>query len=144
AFNLGERRSEELMALLEDERKWYRDHARRVLGERREQSLDAELRRLARERRGQLALEALWTANLISGMNSEWAVALLDHPDAPVRSWTLRLLNDDELNTPQMRERLVGLARSEPDAEVRSELANTAARLESAAALRVLRELIRR
>lgn len=43
-----------------------------------------------------------------------------------------------------MRQRLVGLARSEPDAEVRSELASTAARLEADAALAVLHELIRR
>jgi len=67
---------------------------------------------------------------------------MLDHPDAPIRSWTVRLLNDAGSIT--MRQRLVGLARSEPDAEVRSELASTAARLEVDAALAVLHELIRR
>jgi putative membrane-bound dehydrogenase-like protein len=143
-FNLAQRSSRELIELLGDQRKWYRDEARRVLGDRKEQSLVPELRRLARERRGQLALEALWTANLISGMDSEWALALLDHPDAPMRSWTLRLLNDAGSITAPIRQRLVDLARSEPDAEVRSELANTAARLEPNAALAVLHELIRR
>jgi mono/diheme cytochrome c family protein len=43
-----------------------------------------------------------------------------------------------------MRHRLEGLARSDSDAEVRSELAGTAARLEADAALTVLHELIRR
>ena len=61
-------------------RKWYREQARRLLGERRDQSLVARLRRLARDERGQLALEALWTANLISGMDAEWALDLLDSP----------------------------------------------------------------
>jgi mono/diheme cytochrome c family protein len=75
-------------------------------------------------------------------MDSEWALALLDHPDAPIRSWTVRLLKD--AGSIALRQRLVGLARSEPDAEVRSELASMAARLEVEAALAVLRELIRR
>jgi mono/diheme cytochrome c family protein len=43
-----------------------------------------------------------------------------------------------------LHQRLVGLARSEPDAEVRSELAHTAGRLDTDAALAVLYELIRR
>ena len=132
------------MVLLGDERKWYREQARRVLGERKDPSLVPRLRRLAREGRGQLALEALWTANLISGMDAEWALALLDHPDAAIRFWTVRLSGDAGSITPPMRQRLVALARSEPDAQVRSELAGIAARLEPEAALAVLRELIRR
>jgi putative membrane-bound dehydrogenase-like protein len=143
SFNLEQRSSQELVALLADHRKWYRDQARRVLGERKDQSLVPELRRLVRERRGQLALEALWTANLISGMDAEWALVLLDHPDPAIRSWALRLLPAGSITRP-MGERLAGLARSEPDAEVRSELASAAARLETNSALAVLRELIRR
>ncbi len=151
-FDLARRSSQDLIELLGDNRKWYRDHARRVLGERRDQSLVAQLRRLAREGRGQLALEALWTANLISGMDNDWALELLDHPDAPVRSWALRLLNHaGSITRPSgtergegVRKRLVALARSEPDAEVRSELASTAGRLDADVALAVLRELIGR
>jgi mono/diheme cytochrome c family protein len=115
-----------------------------VLGERKDQSLVPGLRRLARERRGQLALETLWTANLISGIDPEWALALLNHPDAAIRLWTVRLLNDAGSIAPPLRLRLVELARSEPDAEVRSELAGLAARLEPDDALAVLRELMRR
>ena len=77
-------------------------------------------------------------------MDSEWALALLGHPDVPVRSWTVRLLNGAGTLTPAMRQRLVTLARTEPDAEVRSELAGIAARREPDAALAVLHELIRR
>jgi len=137
-FNLAERSSQELVELLGDKRKWYRDQARRILGERKDQSLVPQLRRLVVEGRGQLALEALWTAHLISGMDSDWALPLLDHSDAPVRLWTLRLLKDPSA------ERLARLARSEPDAEVRSELAHVAGRLNTSGALAVLQELIRR
>ena len=143
-FDLARQTSQDLIQLLGDERKWYREHARRQLGERKDRSLVPQLQRLARERRGQLALEALWTANQIAGMDSEWALDLLDHPDAPVRWWALRLLNDTEPAAPQIHERLVKLARTERDAQVRSELANTAARLQTRAALAVLHELIRR
>src|SRR4029078_9562192 len=134
-FNLAQRSSQELIALLGDQRKWYRDRARTLLSERKDQSLVAELRRLARERRGQLALEAVWTANLIAGMDPDWALTLLDHPGAAIRSWRVRVLRDAGSITPSMRQRLAELALSEPDAEVRSALAGLAARLEPDAAL---------
>ena len=143
-FNLAARSSQELVELLGDKRKWYREQARRLLGERRDQSMVARLRRLARDERGQLALEALWTANLISGMDAEWARDLLAHPDASVRFWTVRLLNPTVSNLRLLHDTLIVLARSEADAEVRSELAYATARLEPAAALAVLQELIRR
>jgi putative membrane-bound dehydrogenase-like protein len=157
-FNLARRSSADLVTLLGDKRKWFREQARRLLGERRDPSLVAGLRRLARDERGQLALEALWTAHLISGMDDGfhptaqttrggdhgWALDLLDHSDAPVRLWVLRLLGRAGSIGRPLQERLVTLARGEPDAEVRSELANTAARLEPASARAVLQELIRR
>lgn len=143
-FNLAQRSSQQLIAMLGDNRKWYREQARRLLGERGDHSLLDQLRRLARERRGQLALEAVWTANLISPMDADWALGLLDHPDASVRSWALRLWHHAKPLTRPLHERLVRLARSEPDAEVRSELASVAGRLETDDALAVLQELIRR
>jgi putative membrane-bound dehydrogenase-like protein len=143
-FDLAKRSSQDLIERLGDGRKWYREHARRLLGERKDRSLVPQLRRLALERRGQLALEALWTANLISAMDHDWARLLLEHPDAPVRSWALRLLSDAGAPAEPMHQSLVRLARTEPDAEVRSELASTAARLEATAALPVLQALIQR
>ena len=142
--DLARRSTPELIESLGDSRKWYRDHARRLLGERRDGPSVERLRRVALERRGQIALEALWTANLISGIDAGWARALLDHPDAPVRAWTLRLLTDAGSIAPGLRERLIELARGEPDAEVRSELASMAGRLATSDALPLLEELIRR
>lgn len=90
-----------------------------------------------------LALEALWTANLIAGMEDPWALELLDHPDAPVRLWTVRLLDTASV-APPMRDRLVRLARTEPSSEVRSELAGAAARFETGPALAILGALVQR
>ena len=49
-FDLARRSSQELVELLGDKRKWYREHARRVLGERRDSRCVPQLRRRARER----------------------------------------------------------------------------------------------
>ncbi len=129
--------SQHLVAQLGDTRKWYREQARRLLGERRDKAIVPELERLARTSRGTLALEALWARNLVVGMDTGWALELLDHPEAAVRLWTVRLL-DPRSVAPPMRDRLVRLARSEPSAEVRSELAGAAARFDADAALAVL------
>ena len=142
-IDLARRSSDELVALLDDRRKWYRDQARRLLAERGESAVGQRLKQVARDARGQLALEAVWTASQIAGMDAEWAAALLDHPDAPVRSWTLRLLDPGSI-TLRLQERLVALARGEPAAEVRSELAGMVTRLRPGAALPVLHELIQR
>jgi putative membrane-bound dehydrogenase-like protein len=142
--NLAAQSTGQLVELLGDKRKWYRDHARRLLGERRDRSTLPELRRLARESRGQLALEALWTADQIGGMDPDWAQQLIAHGDAPVRLWTVRLLPGVTPTPPALRQKLVALARAEPDPEVRGELANAAARLEPQLARAVLQELIHR
>jgi mono/diheme cytochrome c family protein len=136
--------TQQLVQLLGDERKWYREHARRLLGERQDRSLVPELRQIVRDRRGVPALEALWTANLMAPIDPAWTSELLAHPDAAVRAWALRLFRPAGPVAPSMRDTLVRLARTEPDAEVRSELANTTARLTADAALAVLGALAER
>ena len=144
APDLAKRSTEQLVDLLADSRKWYREQARRLLGERKDRTQLSRLHRLAREGRGQLALEALWTAHQIAGTDDGRVLGLLDHPDVAIRSWALRLLDDAPSLPRPLLEKLVALGRAEPDAEVRSELAAAAARFETAGALAVLRELIRR
>ena len=139
---LAARRTPELAALLGDDRKWYRTHARRLLGERGDRSIVPEL--TAARARGHLALESLWTSHLLGGIGAGSARELLDHADAAVRLWTLRLTDSRGLSSPELRERLIAMAAGERDAEVRSELAHTTSRLDAATALAVLEVLIRR
>src|SRR5688500_13589533 len=162
--DLARRSTPELIESLGDSRKWYRDHARRLLGERSDGPSVERLRRVTRERRGQLAREALWTANLISDIDGEWARALLDHPESLVRGGTLPPPSGAPASPgpggtgrgggpaasgasaggqTTLRGRLIALARREPDPEVRSELASMAGRLPTSDALRLLAELLR-
>ncbi|MEX0928686.1 MAG: PVC-type heme-binding CxxCH protein [Balneolales bacterium] len=143
-FDLASLSGEELADLLDDERKWYREQARRLLGERKEYSLVDRLQRQALEERGQLALESLWTVNLIDGIDPDWALRLMDHPDAGIRSWIVRLLGDTGEVTAPLLQHMVRLARTDPDLGVRSQLASTARRLGVSEALSLLRELISR
>ncbi|SHF69284.1 putative membrane-bound dehydrogenase domain-containing protein [Fodinibius roseus] len=143
-FDLTEASNGELIALLSDERKWYREQARRLLGQRADRSVLPRLRELATSEKGQLALEALWTIHLIEGLDQRWALELLGHPNPYVRAWTIRLAADTRQLRGAFRNRLTELARSEPHAEVRSQLAASLRRLDPGQALPVLRELIGR
>jgi mono/diheme cytochrome c family protein len=77
-------------------------------------------------------------------MDSDWALTLLDHLDPPVRWWALRLLDRPTSIPRPLHKKMVALGLREPDAEVRSELANAVGRLETRDALAVLDALIRR
>lgn len=141
-FNLGELTSEQLVGLLADEREWYRTQARNLLGERKDKAVIGSLRKLAEDNTGQIALEALWATNLIEGLDQEWALQLLDHPNESVRSWTIRLLGDRRIITPELRKRMIVMAAEEPSVEVRSQLASTSKRLPTEDALGILNKLI--
>ncbi len=143
-FNLAEASNDELVALLSDERKWYREQARRLLGQRADQSVLQQLRTMVTTEKGQLALEALWTIHLMEGLDQGWAQQLLGHDNPYVRAWTIRLAADTKQLRGAFRDRLVRLARNEPNAEVRSQLAASIRRLNIEDALPVLQELIAR
>jgi putative membrane-bound dehydrogenase-like protein len=104
-------------------------------------SVAMRLRAELPELRGQKALEALWVVHLYDGLDDKLADKLLGHEDADVRAWTVRLLGDREFvreerpfaltpsyNTASLVDRLVELARTEQDPQVRSQLACTAKR----------------
>ncbi|MDX1618829.1 MAG: c-type cytochrome, partial [Balneolaceae bacterium] len=143
-FDLTELGNEELIGMLSDKRKWYRGQARRILGERGDRSILPRLREMLGSDNAQAALEALWTANLIDGIDREWASELIGHPDPHIRAWTVRLLGDARTISTPVRNRLVRLAATEPDAEVRSQLAASSRRLAPDDALPILRKLIGR
>lgn len=77
-----------------------------------------------------VAIEALWSLNVLGGFNEELAGALLDNPHAAVREWTVRFLGDPEQELPEeLAHRLDAFAETEYQVGVLQQLACTARRL---------------
>jgi putative heme-binding domain-containing protein len=144
AVDLGKLSTAELIGLLGDDNRWTRQTALRLIGDLKDGAVIPQLKRLIKERSGQIALEALWALNLSGGLNESVALETLTHADPYVRLWTIRLLGDDKHVSPAMVDRLVRLAKTEPHLEVRSQLACTARRLPASACLPIIRQLLTR
>lgn len=90
----------------------------------------------------QLALESLWLLYRTEGMTDALAAAGFASPAPEVRAWTVRLLGDERRVSPPALKNLTDLAASEPNLEVRAQLACTAKRLPAADALPIVRNLL--
>ena len=109
---------------------WHADRARRILAERRDQSVIPLLQqRLVEAKDPLIVLQHLWALSVSEGLDDATATKLLDHPDASVRWWAVRLLGDRKQVSPIMQRRLQQLAGNERDVMVRCQLAATARRL---------------
>jgi len=120
-------------------------------------SLVPKLKKLVAENTGQFALECFWTLNASGGFTDEVALQTLEHKDEFIRYWTVRLLGDRypparfSTSTRQpkplpgaLQKKLEALARVEPEAQVRAQVASTAKRLPGVNALPILREAMYR
>jgi putative heme-binding domain-containing protein len=141
-FDLGKKSTAELVQVLREGNKWFRREALRLLGDRRDNSVAAELTQLMEDNSGQIALEALWALNLCGAWNDGLALKALDHQNPFVRVWSTRLLGDAGQVSPGMAARLADLAASETNVEVRSQLASTAKRLSAEQGLPIVRKLL--
>jgi putative heme-binding domain-containing protein len=136
--------SKELVALLTHPNHWYAGEARRLLAERRDPAVLPGLRKAVLDNQGRLALESLWALYVSGGFDEALAEKLLAHADEHVRAWTVRFLGDDKKVSPAIRGRLIALARREPSATVRSQLACSCKRLPADDCLPIVRELLGR
>lgn len=141
--NLAKMSSRELIALLNHPNDWQRREARRILGERHDDSVVPTLRRMILDNKGELALESLWALYVSGGFDEYFAGNFLNHPNEDVRSWTVRLLGDDNKVSAKTRERLIALARCETSSVVRSQLACSCKRLPAEDCLPIVGELLR-
>ena len=142
-FRLGKPFAEEslLETALRHPNRWHRETALRLLGDQKNSQWIPLLRKTLREESGQAALQALWAIKLCGGFGQEVALENLNHPNAHVRRWTVRLLGDQGEVSPGTAKALIKLAKNEPDAETRSQLAATARRLPPKDALPILGQL---
>jgi putative membrane-bound dehydrogenase-like protein len=146
SMDLNKLPSAEIVGLLNHPNDWYRREANRILAERRDPVVLAELRTMVREHKDHLALEALWALYVSGGFDETMAAELLHHPFSDVRAWTIRLLADHRTSevSSTILAALMDLARNEQDPVVRSQLASTCKRLLGNQGLAIVRELLRR
>lgn len=143
-FDLARMSGDELIELFSHPNKWFRQEAVRVLGQRRDAAVMPKLAALALSDQHPGALEALWALNLSGGFNDAVAAQALRHGNPHVRRWAVRLLGDVRHASPALARQMVLLAQSEPDVEVRSQLASSAKRLPAQVGLPIVRQLLAR
>ncbi|MCZ6674421.1 MAG: ThuA domain-containing protein [Verrucomicrobia bacterium] len=141
-LDLGKLNSRELVELLRDKRRWYRETARRLLNQRQDRSVLPHLRSWLLDEKGQTALEALWVINLLGGFDKEVRRTALNHENPFVRKWAVRLIGDERNATGWELSMMRDLAAGDPNVEVRQQLASTAKRLQSLGGLAIVHELM--
>ena len=142
--DLGKLSSGELINVLKHPNKWHRQTAQRLLADGRDKSIVPRLTSFMMKGDGQFALECFWAINHCGGFNPRLAEHTLTHSHPFIRHWTIRLLGDDHLMTPTLRAKLIKLAESETNAEVRSCLAASCKRWAAKDSFPILVALIRR
>ncbi len=142
-FDLANLSSAALVKLLRGTNGWFAGRARVLLASRRDPSVYPELRRMAlAPDNGRQSLQGLWALYVSGGFDDGIASRLLRHPYPYVRSWTVRLLGDANKVSPGISRQLAALARADPSAVVRSQLASTAKRLRAADAAPIITALL--
>lgn len=137
--------SAELVSYLGSSNNWYVSKARRILSDRRDASVIPALRDMALQTTNySLALQGLWGLYVSGGFNDSLAAKFLAHPNPVVRRWTVRLLGDDNHVSRKISSLLAQMAGTDPDADVRSQLASTAKRLPATDGLPVVKNILAR
>lgn len=143
-FDLSKLSNDELLEMLRHDNKWYRQKTQRVIGDRRDTAMLPKLTEWLLNGSDQLALEALWAIYQIGGLDEALTLQALEHRDPHVRRWAVRLVGDSRDASPKIAAKLREMAESEPDVEVRSQLACSAKRLPPPIALPMIRGLLGR
>ncbi len=160
SFDLAKLSDDELIQLFVEPNRWWRETASRLLIDRMDRGTLPKLAGAVNDTTGQVALEALWTWHALAGRTALSSVdrsiaQFLKHRDPQVRLWATRFAGDPfvgALDTGGMNSRpdqparidaraLPALAETEPDLEVRLQLAATARRLPGDQALPIIRAL---
>lgn len=137
--------SDALVGLFDHPNAWYSREARRILMERKDPAIRPRLVEIVRaEKEAKRALEALWALHVSGGLTDDLAMEFLDHTVDQVRAWTVRLLGDRKQVASRFDYRLAELARREPSAIVRSQLACTSKRLSGPVGLAIVDRLLGR
>ncbi|MCA9266876.1 MAG: ThuA domain-containing protein, partial [Planctomycetales bacterium] len=143
-IDYGRMSSLELVRQLASPQRWVRQTALRLLGDRRDAAVVPELWKNLESSTGQLALESLWALNASGSFDDAAAYRLLAHDEPSVRQWTIRLAADERAVSSRVAARLAEMAASEPQLDVRVQLACSARRLPAAQTLPIVANLLER
>ena len=131
-----------LIALHSHLNDWFVRRARRMLTERRDPEAILPLSTMvATSTQPQLRLEALWTLASCGGLTDGLAMELLRDADPFLRRATVQLSGDERRISTQVVHAMMDIAPTEPDVTVRAQLACTARRLPSHAAIQLAKRL---
>lgn len=128
-FNLAERTTAQLVALLDDPRRWYRQTALRLLYDRQDANAEDTLRNAvlkSTETNTKHVVDHLWGLFAVGGLDEKTTLAALNHEKPLVRLWTVRLACDDGSISPAIAQKLFDLAANEPNVRVQVQLACSA------------------
>lgn len=157
--NLEKKTNDQLIALLSHPNKWHRQMAAQILGERKDVAAVAKLREVAEKEQDIAGMVALWALQQAGAFDDATAERAFKHAYPPARMWAVRFVGDKYgVNRglgapgigaagakdvpPGLLRALVQMARHEPDAEVRSQVASTARRLTTTQALALASALL--
>ena len=128
-FDLTKYSNAKLVELQLHQNEWFVRHARRLLHERftagmnMKSANEALLKILNENPSVPKKLRALWSLNLTGGLDDSALANLLTHESENIRSWALRLINDDRRVSPEILAGLKHLAAQEKSSLVRLHLA---------------------
>lgn len=143
AINLADLSSDDLIKILSHKNRWFRQQAQRIIADRKDGKMSKSLIRVLQEGDGQSALEALWALHAINALDDDLMSSSLRHTDPFVRMWAVRLTGDSPEVSPALMTSLAELSLKEKHAEVRSQLAATAKRLQGPQAVDIVGNLLR-
>ena len=140
--DLRDKSADELVDLLSHRNRSVRRRALLELGWSHDQSIRPRLEALVEESSGQVSLEALWALNLLGVLDEDRLAGWLSHEDPDIRRWCVRLAGDRRSSAAVLKEPLKALSETEPDIQVRVQLAASAKRLSPDLALPVIDGLL--
>ncbi|MRI00208.1 c-type cytochrome [Kriegella sp. EG-1] len=142
SFDISTYSNDKLIELLSNKNKWFRQQALRQIGDRKDLALVPKLRSLMSTADSQTALEAFWAINLCGGLNDEITKAALSHNNPFVRMWAIRFIGDSKNASNAIAAKLLQMAKTEANVEVRSQLATSTKRLPVKISLPIIKVLM--
>jgi putative heme-binding domain-containing protein len=156
-IDYGKASDEQILDALKADDRWLRHTVLRVLGDRKASAEVLEFLRLQvtnplrthwdlrdSDRRRPRPADLLLALNACGGFTPKVAEKTLAHYHPLVRTWTVRLLGDDNRVGPALAKKLEECAQYEHDLGVRTQLAATAKRLPASEGLPLVRALLLR